>query len=122
MADLRLQDPLFDGVFFDCACGHPKNASAFGDAAYAAGYEQVWQKVNAALAAKGRWGTAWAGPNVLNPTVNTAGQNKVCKDLMPKIIATGQANGTSQFQWVYVKFRQYLLCFGRFELDVRGPT
>ena len=33
-----INDPLFDGVFFDCACGHPKNASAFGDAAYAAGY------------------------------------------------------------------------------------
>ena len=95
-----INDPLFDGVFFDCACGHPRNASAFGDAAYAAGYKQVWQKVNAALAAKGRWGTAWAGPNVLNPTVNTAGQNKVCKYLMPKIIKAGQANGTSQFEWV----------------------
>ena len=94
-----INDPLFDGAFFDCSCGHPKNASAFGDAAYAAGYAEVWQKVNAALAARGRWGTAWAGPNVLNPTVNTAGQNKVCKQLMPRIIEAGQANGTSQFVW-----------------------
>jgi hypothetical protein len=96
-----VNDPLFDGVFFDCSCGHPKNASALGDAAYKAGYDQVWQKVNAALAAKGRWGTAWAGPNVVNPTVNPQGSdgNSVCKQLMPKIIKLGQANGTSQFEW-----------------------
>ena len=41
------------------------------------------------------------GPNVLNPVPNPTGSSsqKVCKDLIPKVIKLGQANGTAQFQW-----------------------
>jgi hypothetical protein len=96
-----LFDPLFDGAFFDCACGHPKNASAGGDAAYQAGFQQVWAQYNEMLVEEGRWGTAWAGPNVLNPVPNPQGSRsqQVCKYLLPKVIELGQANGTAQFTW-----------------------
>ena len=81
-----LHDPLFDGAFFDCACGHPKNKSAGGDEQYRAGFEQVWEQYNAALAARGRWGTAWAGPDLLSPTPNPQGSRsqQVCKELVPR--------------------------------------
>lgn len=94
-----INDPLFDGVFFDCSCGHPKNGSAGGDAAYAAGYEAAFGKANAALAAKQRWGTAWAGGAMIDPAPNPGVRGSDCKDVLPRVIETGQLNGTSQFSW-----------------------
>ena len=89
-----IHDDLYDGAYFDCSCGKPPGAilpPGFED-----GHAKTWAAANKLLADNRKWGSAWAGGNILNPTAS----QKQCRFLFGHLIDNGALpNQTVQFQY-----------------------